>query len=450
MLKKTRKLSMLSIIFLVCVILFGLGKGLWGDAADYWDRGTRILQDGKLLLLNIDGFRGYVYPLYCGICNLLGGITGFRIINSLLISFYFTFILPMMHNGRNEMDVKASVSCAIHFMVFSLFFYGAIIYVLSDLFAIILCTMSICLLKKCEEDKRKSIRMLFTILFGFFLYLVYNVRTIYLFASIYLLALFIVRKIRSENSILSKISSILEVIAGGIIASLPQIYMNYKSLKIISMKVPTQGLMLKQLGWGLKYQRYDTYIGMSESHPSAQMNFIEPVGTALLDSLGIEGFASWSDFFAFIIHYPFEVAGIYVRHLINGLLPCWPSLYVTDLDSNKIFLGIGAYTVMFLFLLVCFSNSVNNYNVLSNYIGLLIPVLFIIPGAIEGRFFIAVYIMMVGVLCYNVNWMKIKGFLQIHWLKVAIMFFVGGGLIFSIWSSMLASESVQSIFFYNV
>ena len=122
MLKKTRKLSMLSIIFLVCVILFGLGKGLWGDAADYWDRGTRILQDGKLLLLNIDGFRGYVYPLYCGICNLLGGITGFRIINSLLISFYFTFILPMMHNGRNEMDVKASVSCAIHFMVFSLFF----------------------------------------------------------------------------------------------------------------------------------------------------------------------------------------------------------------------------------------------------------------------------------------------------------------------------------------
>ena len=348
------------------------------------------------------------------------------------------------------MDVKTSVSCIIHFIAFTLFFYGTIIYVLSDLFAVILCTMSICFLEKCDEGKSKSICMLYSILFGGFLYITYNVRTIYLFACIYLLLLFMVRKIRSRNSILSKIGQILLAIAGSVIASLPQIYMNYSMLGIISIKVPTQGLMLKQLGWGLKYQRYDTYIGMPEIHPSAQMNFIEPVGMALLNRLGITEFGSWSEFFFFLFHYPFEVVGIYVRHFINGLLPCWPNLYVTDLDSNKLFLAIGAYVIIFLFLLACFSNSVNNYKVLSNYIGLLIPILFIIPGAIEGRFFIAIYIMMIGVLCYNVRWIKMKGYLQAHWLETAILFVGGGALIFSIWSSMLASESVRSIFLYKV
>ena len=76
--------------------------------------------------------------------------------------------------------------------------------------------------------------------------------------------------------------------------------------------------------------------------------------------------------------------------------------------------------------------------------------MFIIPGAIEGRFFVAVYIMMIGILCYNVEWIKMKEYLQMHWLKVIIMFVGGGGLVFSVWSSMLASESVQSIFLYGV
>lgn len=70
---QVRKIGSVSIIFLVCILMFGLEKGLWGDAADYWNRGTRLWQDGSFSLMNIDGFRGYVYPLYCGICNLLGG-----------------------------------------------------------------------------------------------------------------------------------------------------------------------------------------------------------------------------------------------------------------------------------------------------------------------------------------------------------------------------------------
>ena len=379
-----------------------------------------------------------------------GGVIGFRIINSLLISFYFTFILPIMHKSETKLNFKMAIICIIHWLVFSIFFYGTIIYPLTDLFAIILCTICIILLEKCNEYKKKSTYVVCVFLFGVFLYWMYNTRTIYLFASIYLFILFVIRQIRSRDSIFRKISSVFSATLGVIVASLPQVYMNYYILDIISMKVPTEGLMLKQLAWGLRNQRYDTYIGIAENHSEPSMNFIEPVGTALLNSLGIGGFTSWSEFFSFLFQYPFEVAGIYVRHLINGLLPCWPNLYVTDLDSNKLFFAIGAYIILFLFLFACFNNSINDYKVLSNYIGLLIPVLFIIPGAIEGRFFVAVYIMMIGILCYNVEWIKMKEYLQMHWLKVIIMFVGGGGLVFSVWSSMLASESVQSIFLYGV
>ena len=57
----------------VCFNMFFFDTGLVYDAADYWDRGTRLWQDGKFSFLNINGFRGYIYPLYCGICNLCGG-----------------------------------------------------------------------------------------------------------------------------------------------------------------------------------------------------------------------------------------------------------------------------------------------------------------------------------------------------------------------------------------
>ena len=444
------KMGIFVILVCACFILFRFDTGLVYDAGDYWDRGTRLWQDGKFSFLYIDGFRGYIYPLYCSICNICGGgYNGFRIINSLLISAYFTFILPMMHKEKRGFNDKV-VSCIVHWLIFSIFFYGLIIYPLTDLFAIMLCTISILLSQKCNECKKKSTYMVCVFFFGVFLYWMYNTRTIYLFASVYLIILFIIRQIRSRNSILYKVGSVFGAILGGVIAAIPQIYMNYHILGIFSMKVPTNGLMLKQLVWGLTNQRYDTYIGMAESHPVSKMNFIDPVGTALLNHLGIAGFESWSDFFSFLFCFPFEVAGIYARHLINGLLPCWPNQYVTDLDSNKLFYAIGAYVIIFIFLLACFNNSLNDYKVLSSYVGLLIPVVFIIPGSVENRFFATVYIMMIGVLCYNVEWDKMKRFLKIYWLKTTIFFFGGGGLIFSIWSSMLASESVQSIFFYNV
>lgn len=50
----------------------------------------------------------------------------------------------------------------------------------------------------------------------------------------------------------------------------------------LSLIVPTNGLMLALISWGIRYQRYDTYVGENIVHPSPQMYFVDPVGNVLM------------------------------------------------------------------------------------------------------------------------------------------------------------------------
>ncbi len=75
--KKSDKSYRISSILLLWLIggamSIGLSDGIHYDAADYWKRGSSIWQDGYFCLLNMNGFRGYIFPLFCGICNKIGG-----------------------------------------------------------------------------------------------------------------------------------------------------------------------------------------------------------------------------------------------------------------------------------------------------------------------------------------------------------------------------------------
>lgn len=70
------------------------------DAADYWGRGEALWTEGRLNLLGIDGFRGYVFPLFLGTCNHYAGQLGWRLMNAAMISSIFTIIVPSLGGGR--------------------------------------------------------------------------------------------------------------------------------------------------------------------------------------------------------------------------------------------------------------------------------------------------------------------------------------------------------------
>ena len=100
--------------------------------------------------------------------------------------------------------------------------------------------------------------------------------------------------------------------------------MNYKNLGSLSIGVPTNGLMLQQMLWGIKYQRYDTYMPRitDAAHPNPQIYFTDAAGLKILEEMNLDSFSTWGDFFRLFIHHPIDVAAIYIRHFINFIFPC--------------------------------------------------------------------------------------------------------------------------------
>lgn len=411
------------------------------DAADYWQRGESIWQEGHFSLLNMSGFRGYVYPLYLGICNRLGGKTAYIIINSLVNSLFMILIVPKLHDAEK----KDIIRCVICYGLFNICFMGLSVYPLSDLFAIILCSTGILIEIKIERAQNIWKILGYSILMGGIVYCAYNVRTIYLFAGGALFLKLIIHLIWSKEKLIKDFAIVVGESVGALVAAIPQIYMNYHETGIISIKVPTDGLMLRQVLWGLKFQRYDTYIGQAAEHPEPQMYFVDSAGTRILSYTGVEGFPDWLAFFKFVFKHPFDIAAIYIRHITNALFPCWPNQYVEALDNDKVIAGLLSISLLFLFGIAVLNKFINR-NFISRYWVLLIPVLFIIPGAVETRFFVALYIMIIGVLCYNVKWLEVWKYICNNKIKIVVLFFIYGGLVLAIWTNMLASDPSCGIY----
>lgn len=442
------------LLIFVTNLLMGWGKELrWGDAGDYFNLGVSLWNKGRFSFLNMPtGFRGYVFPLYLGICDKAGGMTCYKLVNALLVAFLFMKLFPLLNGEKKEAGMKKR--CAVSLLayaIFSFFFYGLEIYPLTDLPAIMLFMAAVVLKNKIMEDGGSVRQAVFGFLLGVMLYLVYNVRTIYMFAGFYLAIVLGVGLLRSGRKLLQKLIPIVLMLCGVGIAGIPQAYMNYHQLGIFSIKVPTSDLMLKQIYWGIQYQRYDTAgfeFKQMEQHPSYGMYFVDTVGQGLLDKYGIEEFSSWAEVIRFFLKNPIEVAGIYTRHLVNMLFPCWPNQYVEDMDSNKILIALFAYIFFFLFGLVVLNKcSRAERNIWVNYSALLVPVLFILPGAVEARFFASLYLVVLGVLCYHTDWTKVRRYVSTEKWKAAALFFVMGLIILSCWTNMLASESAYRIFF---
>lgn len=377
------------------------------DAGDYWTRGQLLWANGKFSFLNIDGFRGYIYPLYLGICGRAGKY-GFVIINSLAVSAWFAYCMPKLHMCRlQERSVfRKNMECIVCFFLFMLFFRGLVIYSLSDLFAIILCSFSVLLECKIKESSGVK-KVIGGFLLGITLYLAYNVRTIYLFAGIWLSAKLLIHLMTYPQKLAEKINVLIFIVIGTITASIPQIFMNFHMLGKISLAVPTQGLMLKQVSWGVKFQRYDTYVGNIVGndvlHPQPQVYFVDPAGNALMQNMGIAEFGNWGEFLKFAVSHPLDLIGIYVRHMVNVLFPCWPNQYVLNLNNYKVIYAFTAVLVFFLFGTALLNHFMDKA-FLKMYGGLIVPAVFILAGAVEVRYFVALYLMGIGGICFNLDW----------------------------------------------
>ena len=155
----------IQVSFLVFLILFitelPFCKGTWlGDAGDYWTYGEHLLT-GKFSLDSIDGFRGYFFPLWLAITNLAGGGSriGWLIINAALVSFFLTVILPQLTGTKIDTNRKMIFSLITPVFLIILF-RGVIVYPLSDLFALIIMSCSVWMMKLAIQKERTRFHFL--------------------------------------------------------------------------------------------------------------------------------------------------------------------------------------------------------------------------------------------------------------------------------------------------
>ena len=361
-----------------------------------------------------------------------------------MVGILFGYVLPKLFCPEKMLPTK--IICC--FLLFFALFSGLMIHPLSDMPALGMCACAIELYNRFSDCNSTWKNATLGFLCGIMCYFAYNIRTIYLFAGVYILALLFIRIWRQGIRICLKIGNSLLAAGGFGLAGMPQLLLNRHFGDGPSIWVPTSGLMKTQLFWGLQYQRYDTFAGTFSGHPAPQMFFIDSVGQALLAKEGLTGFATWFDFIKLVFKYPVEIGGIYIRHFINMLLPCWPDQYVYNLDNNKILFALISLAATFLFALVICGNMSVNRLIYKKFVPLLIPVLFILPGAVEVRFFIAVYLLIIYTLGFNTEWKKLFEYIRHHLLKVIIIFILYSGVVCSVWSSCLVSESAYKLFMY--
>lgn len=311
-------------------------------------------------------------------------------------------------------------------------------YSLSDLPAVFLCLLASYEVDRIVGDVTAIKKLLRCILFGALVYSAYNVRTIYMFAAVYLIGYLIYKLYKTRTGAVSIIAAMIGCTVGFIASAIPQVYMNYHEHGKLSAKVITDNLMTSQLLWGMQYQSYATYIS-DEALTSPPMYFMDNVGVHILQREGITDAISLGQYVRICLKYPFEMLGIYGRHFINSILLYGPEVYVEKLDTSKVLVSIISFTCVFCLILAYFFGCIKNWKTIWRFMPALIPVICITPGAIESRFYAAMYLYIIGTLCYNCDWVKVGQIFKKNKVKIAFCYIGLYICCLVTWTSMLAS-----------
>lgn len=396
------------------------------DSYDYWNYGIQLTKG------QVDLFRGVYFPGLLGLFSLFGESASYLYYTfyALFTAFFFETIIPRMWNKKSG-GWRSTIALAL-----MLFFYrGVFTYALSDMWACMIAFISLLCLVKMSTISFSLKDFVLAFGMGFFAYIAYNIRTIYLFFAIGLILAFIVILWCSPMTRASK--KIVGALWGFIAAATPQSILNAKYYSNLWPTVPTDGLFLKQLSWGIYYQRYDTYVGRDLGF--FQLHFIDEVGKKILANERLEEISSYSQYFRLFIKYPLEFIGIYVRRIRNMFLPLWPTMFADDLNNGKYFLLLISYTVLFLFVAILVVCAIRDWRIFVLLLLMIVPVIAIMPGAAEGRFSIGMVLVMVLTLCFNTEWKIIKQIFVKYYISFGGLYIAGMILFVNAWSTLLAS-----------
>ncbi len=383
------------------------------DAANYWELGASLFSSGHFSLYTLqDDFRGYVFPVFMGICyRLSGGGKEYNYIwliySILLVGLFipysrFTKMFESQNVKNRSMDI---LRYFVPVVMVCFFFYGLIIYPLTDLYAALLCISGVYFVYKAFRMDKLVYKFLFLTMAGVILYLTYNIRTIYMLTLFFIVLVIVIMNFKvSQGNAINKIAqmfmSVLCYLGGTAVGAIPQLLINYNKYGIISPMINTENLFAKQLFWGLNFSRYATYTGnLQECNPG--MFFIDRTGVKIIAKQSELSFAeSIKSYICLFIKYPTDFISIFGKHIVNSFFILFPEQYVQHLYINRSIYALLSLAVVFMIFIAIHSNHKQIFAQGNGLyiLAMLLPSIAILFGAVEERFMVLPYLLGYGLL----------------------------------------------------
>ncbi len=409
--RKNRKIvlwGMCTLLLFIYWLIFHPDK-LCGDAESYWIRSMEFVVDGNFSFSNFSSLlRGYVFPFLLFIqrgCGLLPqGVDAylwaftFSMIMGVLVVYQFPWFAKNLF-GREMTGMKILV----FEILLCVFWQGNLLYPLSDFYALFFMNFAVIFfyrLNRFHSEYSIAKNSLMAFLMGVCIYVTYSIRAMYVFFAISCIFVFFFQNLKKNRKKTVLISAI--TLAGCLFVSIPQVWINVSMADTWSPLVlgvrDGEKINNKQLYWGLYYSRYETYVGNYDVYPHAGVIFEDEAGKAIIEKEGIEDLNPFQAVKLYF-KYPFDILGIYGRHILNAMDNRFPELYITDLYQSRLGYMLGNYLIWFAFF--AFWTIQKRANIKTflkllqrrwQYICLMvISSLVMLAGAIEIRFFIPVY-----------------------------------------------------------
>lgn len=319
-------------------------------------------------------------------------------------------------------------------------FPGLFLYPLSDIPAALALIIAISL-ADCAERKNWLAFLLFS---GAAASAAYNIRTIYLFAFIALMLIIPFVFLRSK-SWSNRGLGLVAFVLGAFIVALPQMTINKRihdvATPLVFATVNGKSLMSTQLFWGITIQRYETYNGGDTPAPS--LYYRDPAGIALrsLDESLLSDAPTVADYISLVAKHPVQFLGIYGRHFINGIDVRDGLVYVKKPSANKSIVAFLCYSLFFFGTLIFCTRQNTRWIEVAYLAPLLIPVLAILPGAVETRFFMPLYLVLFGAITTQFEWFAFSTLLKRHWMPILAAYMLFAAAFLAITTAAMACVS---------
>ncbi|MFC5500520.1 hypothetical protein ACFPOE_23460 [Caenimonas terrae] len=405
--------------------------------------------------------RGYFFPALLTPLHYLTTVTGYPLLTyragmSLTYGVLLTTLLPAAF--RQAFGGRLSVlRRLVPVVLLAILFPGMLLYPLSDLPAVLLAfTALMCALRglAATGSRKRFIGMLFAA--GILMGAAYNTRTIYLFGGVPL-GLLTVLTIRGAwaKAPFPRWVGLAAFAAGVLLVSLPQAAINKYTHGVNSLAVQSdidnKSLFATQLVRGMTLQRYETtlYADALSSHAY----YFDPAGAKLFrDTMDGGDLFSLRYYLKVVVLHPLDFLALYSRHVINGL-DVRDGLVYTHKPSP-----LRNRTALFNFLVLALAAwvavSVRARTVQPGDSGwravpaswpislalVVLPVLAIVPGGIETRFFLPLHMLAYCVIAFHFDAQQLRRDFALHWRILLASLLLAAGTFFAVTLSTMATH----------